>query len=129
MSGFFRGPLAELREAFFSERRKVVRKINEDILIYLVDGPSRMAPDAAAASRRTLDTLQSRFGYCEHCAKDAVAGLGSQPLVQRSVVGAAGPTIRATAASAPQGTTAHVPLLPSLVPVPHWLPASAFAFP
>jgi serine protein kinase len=71
----FPRPLAELREAFFSERRKVVRKINEDILIYLVDGASRMAPDAAAASRRTLDTLQSRFGYCEHCAKDAVLAL------------------------------------------------------
>ena len=71
----FPRPLAELREAFFAERRKVVRKINEDILIYLVDGPGRMSPDAAAASRRTLDTLQSRFGYCEHCAKDAVLAL------------------------------------------------------
>jgi predicted Ser/Thr protein kinase len=68
----FPRPLAELREAFFAERKKVVRKINEDILIYLVDGPRRMSPDAAAASRRTLETLQSRFGYCEHCAKDAV---------------------------------------------------------
>jgi hypothetical protein len=71
----FPRPLAELREAFFAERRKVVRKINEDILVYLVDGPSRMAPDAAAASRRTLDMLLSRFGYCEHCAKDAVLAL------------------------------------------------------
>jgi hypothetical protein len=32
-------------------------------------------PDAAAASRRTLDTLQSRFGCCEHCAKDAMLAL------------------------------------------------------
>jgi predicted Ser/Thr protein kinase len=71
----FPRPLAELREAFFAERRKVLRKINEDILVYLVDGPSRMAPDAAAASRRTLDTLRTRFGYCEHCAKDAVLAL------------------------------------------------------
>jgi serine protein kinase len=71
----FPRPLAELREAFFFERKKVVRKINDDILIYLVDGPSRMSTDAAAASRRTLDTLQARFGYCEHCAKDAVLAL------------------------------------------------------
>ena len=71
----FPRPLTELREAFFAERRKVVRKINEDILIYIVDGPGRMSPDAAAASRRTLETLQSRFGYCEHCAKDAVLAL------------------------------------------------------
>ena len=71
----FPRPLAELREAFFAERKKVVRKINEDILIYLVDGPGHMSPDAATASRRTLGTLQSRFGYCEHCAKDAVLAL------------------------------------------------------
>lgn len=71
----FSRPLAELREAFFAERKKAVRKINEDILIYLVDGPGHMSPDAATTSQRTLDTLQSRFGYCEHCAKDAVLAL------------------------------------------------------
>ena len=71
----FPRPLAELREAFFTDRKKVVSKINEDILVYLVDGPGRMLPDAAQAARRTLDTLTSRFGYCEHCAKDAVLAL------------------------------------------------------
>jgi predicted Ser/Thr protein kinase len=71
----FARPLAELRESFFIERRKVVRKINEDILVYLVDGPSRMNPDAAEAARRTLETLRSRFGYCDNCAKDAVLAL------------------------------------------------------
>jgi serine protein kinase len=71
----FARPLAELRESFFVERRKVVRKINEDILIFLVDGPSRMAPEAAEAARRTLEALRSRFGYCDNCAKDAVLAL------------------------------------------------------
>ena len=67
--------LVELREAFFTERRKVVLKINQDILIYLVDGPGRMQPDHAEAAQLTLNTLKSRFGYCEHCAKDAVLAL------------------------------------------------------
>jgi len=71
----FPRPLSELRQAFFVERRKVVRKINEDILVLLVDGPDRMTPDAADAARRTLDTLRSRFGYCDNCARDAVLAL------------------------------------------------------
>jgi serine protein kinase len=71
----FPRPIAHLREAFFSDRKKQIRKINEDLLVYLVDGPARMAADAAEASRKTLDTLKKRFGYCDHCAKDAVLAL------------------------------------------------------
>ena len=71
----FPRPIAELREAFFSDRKKQVRKINEDLLVYLVDGPAKMAADAAEASRTTLAALKSRFGYCDNCAKDAVLAL------------------------------------------------------
>jgi hypothetical protein len=34
-----------------------------------------MQPDHAEAAQLTLNTLKSRFGYCEHCAKDAVLAL------------------------------------------------------
>ncbi len=71
----FPRPIAHLREAFFSERKKQIRKINEDLLVYMVDGPARMAADAAEASKKTLDTMKSRFGYCDHCSKDAVLAL------------------------------------------------------
>jgi len=71
----FPRPIAELRESFFEERKKQVRKINEDLLVYLADGPDRMQPDAAAAAGATLTTLKSRFGYCDNCAKDAVLAL------------------------------------------------------
>jgi serine protein kinase len=71
----FPRPIAELREAFFGDRKKQVRKINEDLLVYLVDGGAKMLPDAAAAARSTLETLKSRFQYCDHCAKDAVLAL------------------------------------------------------
>jgi predicted Ser/Thr protein kinase len=71
----FPRPISELREAFFEERKKQVRKINEDLLVLLTDGPARMQPEAALAAQTTLDTLKSRFGYCDNCAKDAVLAL------------------------------------------------------
>jgi predicted Ser/Thr protein kinase len=71
----FPRPITHLREAFFGERKKQVRKINEDLLVYLVDGPSQLAADALEAARKTLDTMMSRFGYCPSCAKDAILAL------------------------------------------------------
>jgi serine protein kinase len=71
----FPRPIAELRESFFGDRKKQVRKINDDLLVLLTDGPARMLPDAAAAAQNTLTSLKSRFGYCDNCAKDAVLAL------------------------------------------------------
>jgi serine protein kinase len=71
----FPRPIAELREAFFEERKKQVRKINEDLLVFLTDGPAHMQPEGAAAASATLETMKSRFGYCDSCAKDAVLAL------------------------------------------------------
>ena len=71
----FPRPIAELRTSFFEERKKQVRKINEDLLVLLTDGPTRMQPDAATASGNTLATMKSRFGYCDDCAKDAILAL------------------------------------------------------
>jgi predicted Ser/Thr protein kinase len=71
----FPRPIAELRESFFDERKKQVRKITEDLLVLLTDGPAHMQPDAAAASGATLATMKSRFGYCDNCAKDAILAL------------------------------------------------------
>lgn len=75
MEIIFPGQISALREAFFAERRKQVRRINDDLLILLTDGPDKMPPDQAAAARSTVDSLRSRFGYCEACAKDAVLAL------------------------------------------------------
>lgn len=71
----FPRPIADLREAFFGERKQQVRKLSEDLLVYMVDGPGRLLPDVAGTARATLDTLTARFGYCQHCAKDAVLAL------------------------------------------------------
>ena len=71
----FPRPIAELRESFFEERKKQVRKINDDLLILLTDGPAKMQPEAATAAQTTLTMMKSRFGYCDNCAKDAVLAL------------------------------------------------------
>jgi len=71
----FPGPIADLREAFFGERKRQVNRINQDLLVYLVDGPDKMSPDDVTAVRTTLDNLKQRFGYCDKCAKDAVLAL------------------------------------------------------
>jgi serine protein kinase len=75
MEKIFPRQIAELREAFFGERRKQVRRINDDLLIFLTDGPEKMPTDQAAASAKTLANLRARYGYCENCAKDAVLAL------------------------------------------------------
>jgi predicted Ser/Thr protein kinase len=71
----FPRPIADLREAFFSERKRQITRINQDLLVYLVDGPDTMVPDEVIAVRTTLDNLKQRFGYCDKCAKDAVLAL------------------------------------------------------
>jgi serine protein kinase len=71
----FPRPIADLRESFFSERKRQVNRINQDLLVYLVDGADKMLPDAVTAVQTTLDNLKRRFGYCDKCAKDAVLAL------------------------------------------------------
>jgi predicted Ser/Thr protein kinase len=72
MEAIFPKQISDLREAFFSERKKQVRRINDDLLILLTEGDAKMPADQAAAARATLDGMRARYGYCENCAKDAV---------------------------------------------------------
>ena len=71
----FPRPIAELRKSFFEDRKKQVRKINDDLLVLLTDGPAKMQPESATAAQTTLATMKGRFGYCDNCAKDAVLAL------------------------------------------------------
>jgi len=72
MEKIFPQQIADLREAFFTERKKQIQRISADLLTLLTDGDEKMAPDQAAAARSTLEGLRSRYGYCDNCAKDAV---------------------------------------------------------
>lgn len=65
-----------LREAFFQDRRKQVVAITRE-LVTLLSGEEFGSLDADGRRRAeaTLASLRERYGYCEHCARDAAAAL------------------------------------------------------
>jgi predicted Ser/Thr protein kinase len=65
----------QLRERYFEARKKLLRKINEDLLIYVSDGPQALDAESRARVETTLGNMKSRFGYCQDCARDAVSFL------------------------------------------------------
>jgi predicted Ser/Thr protein kinase len=71
--------LQQLREAYFEQRKKILKKTNEDLLIYLADGKeatrARLDRESFDRVETTLSNLQSRYAYCPRCAKDAVSYL------------------------------------------------------
>jgi predicted Ser/Thr protein kinase len=64
-----------LRESYFEQRKKIVKKTNQDLLIMLTDGPEKLEPQARARAESTLASLREKYGYCEKCAKEAVSFL------------------------------------------------------
>lgn len=62
----------QLREAFFQERRKQVVAITRELLAALSgEAAEGLDGDGRRRAETTLDALRTRFGYCEHCARDA----------------------------------------------------------
>lgn len=61
-----------LRDHFFEERRRVLRKNEENILKYLSDDRSGLSPKEQSQVESTLSTMRSRYGYCEACSKDSI---------------------------------------------------------
>jgi predicted Ser/Thr protein kinase len=78
--------LQQLREAYFDQRKKILKKTNEDILVYLADGRdatrARLEREAFDRVETTLNNLQTKYGYCPRCAKDAVSYLLRKRYVQ-----------------------------------------------
>lgn len=64
-----------LRDHFFEERKRVLRKNKENILKYLSEDRPSLSAKEQAQVESTLKTMASRHGYCEHCAKDSVVFL------------------------------------------------------
>lgn len=61
-----------LRDQYFEERRREIRRIREDVLRYLSDERGGLEERARRRVEETLRTLRDRYGYCEDCARDAV---------------------------------------------------------
>lgn len=73
-SEIFPKHFALLRESYFDQRKKLVRKTNEDLLVLLTDGADRIGDrEARQRAEQTLANLRDRFGYCERCAKEAAS--------------------------------------------------------
>jgi predicted Ser/Thr protein kinase len=68
-----------LREGYFEQRKKVLKKTHEDILVYLAEGGdktrARLDRESFDRVETTLKTLVDKYGYCHKCAKDAVSYL------------------------------------------------------
>jgi len=66
----------QLRESYFEQRKKLVKKTNEDLLVLLTDGPERLVDkEVRARAEKTLVDLRDQHGYCDRCAKEAVSFL------------------------------------------------------
>ena len=61
-----------LREHYYEERKRQLKINKENVLRYLSDDRSQLDDKARRHVEQTLGTLRERYGYCEHCAQDAV---------------------------------------------------------
>lgn len=71
----FKTYIQRLREDFFDRRRETLRKINENFLKFTSDEAKGLDPKEAEQVAAMKKTLEDRFGYCVHCARDTVAYL------------------------------------------------------
>lgn len=67
--------LKKLQEDFFNKRRKIVQRAKENFLRVIHGDTSNMDAKELARVRSMLETMRTRFGYCEYCANDMVAFL------------------------------------------------------
>jgi serine protein kinase len=61
-----------LRDHFFDERKRILRKNSEKMLRYLGDDRGQLTPKEIGQVESTLAAMKERFGYCDFCAKDAL---------------------------------------------------------
>lgn len=61
-----------LRDHYFEERKRVLRRNKENILKHLSEERATLSAKEQAQVESTLKTMAERYGYCEHCAKDAL---------------------------------------------------------
>jgi serine protein kinase len=61
-----------LRDHYFEERKRQLRRGREDVLRYLSDERSSLDEKTRGQVERTLRAMRERHGYCEQCAQDAI---------------------------------------------------------
>ena len=66
-----------LRDHFFDERKRTLRKNAEKVLRYLGDERAQLTSREQSQVQETLRALE-KYGYCESCAKDGIVLLLSR---------------------------------------------------
>ncbi|MET0402629.1 MAG: serine protein kinase PrkA [Cystobacter sp.] len=61
-----------LRDHYFEERKRVLRRNKENVLKYLSEDRGSLSSREQVQVESTLRAMSERYGYCEHCAKDAI---------------------------------------------------------
>ena len=62
-----------LRDHFYEERKRILKRNRENVLKFLSpDERGALTAKERVQVEDTLKTMASRYGYCEHCAKDAI---------------------------------------------------------
>ena len=61
-----------LRDHYFEERKRTLRKLAEKVLRYLGDERSLLLPKEIQQVESTLAAMRERYGYCDQCAKEAL---------------------------------------------------------
>jgi predicted Ser/Thr protein kinase len=61
-----------LRDHYFGERKKVVRRVRDNYYRYLNDEAKSLLPKELAQLETMVKTMTGKYGYCEHCARDAI---------------------------------------------------------
>lgn len=61
-----------LRDHYFEERKRQLHRSKENVLRYLSDDRAGLDERARKQVESTLETMRQRYGYCEHCAQDAI---------------------------------------------------------
>ncbi|MFN0062586.1 MAG: PrkA family serine protein kinase [Myxococcaceae bacterium] len=61
-----------IREHFFEERKRVLQRNAENVLKFLSEDKAQLSTKERSQVEETLQAMHKRYGYCEHCAKDAI---------------------------------------------------------
>ncbi len=64
-----------LQEAFFGERQRQIRRIEENLLTYFEGDEESLSSSERESVETTLTNLKERYGYCDDSAREAVAFL------------------------------------------------------
>ncbi len=70
--GIFPDLFRRLRDHYYEERKRQLRRSRENVLRYLSDERDRLDEKARRQVEDTLRVMRERYGYCEHCAQDAI---------------------------------------------------------